>query len=421
MAYSFRFYGRSPSDWYEGGNLGHSWEVSFARVPSDDEKVALAERYERMLATGAARPSPSPWQWSAHVALLTAGERWSQASRSAFARVAAFLLEAHGIVPIAQVIFCGAREAGTGGWDAWTTATQPVPDPGPVYDPPLERPWGRPEDPALPVAGADPVFEAARAAVRDARRLRGATSAPTSSGLTFEPRPAGPLRDRTGPDLPAPEGRRWYALDEPGVVVLGREHDSDGDLHVLRDGGAVLACAGAWRRARFEDERTLLAQQGHTELHRIDLDTTSAVRVFKVDADLRQLAQLYDGRWLVRTLQSLLVLDLSGPEAVVVTRVRYAGDGSTELVRGGTVVFASRWGKQGQQVYGYASGKLKKLDTLKIDFVGPQEAEDGELVFRNREQAVTMHGLDEVYEAWATPLREKAARRRTRARRRSGG
>lgn len=166
---SFRFYGRSPADWFEGANDGHRYEIAFVVAPDLPTRKRIASHFERRLATGPAR-SGGAWLWSERFARFDVGERWLGAMHGVFGRIADVLVEVHQrIAPIAQVIFFGARERGTGAWDNATVAAQPVPDPGPPYDPPIDDRLGaysRPTDTSLPVAQPDPEVEAIRIAER---------------------------------------------------------------------------------------------------------------------------------------------------------------------------------------------------------------------------------------------------------------
>src|SRR5688572_14992279 len=111
MGFPFRFYGRAPADWYEGANLGHSYEVAFVEAPSAEQQRAIMLLVDERLAAGPAETSTfKPWLWSGRFGRFAVGERWSGAARAAFARVADVLIEIHRRHrPIAQVLFLGAR------------------------------------------------------------------------------------------------------------------------------------------------------------------------------------------------------------------------------------------------------------------------------------------------------------------------
>ena len=74
--YPFRFYGRSPQSFSEGGVAGHLFSVHFTRLPSDAELTRIARDFEQRLSTGCARPTTAPWLWSGRFAAFTIGERW---------------------------------------------------------------------------------------------------------------------------------------------------------------------------------------------------------------------------------------------------------------------------------------------------------------------------------------------------------
>lgn len=166
MQFPFRFYGRAPADWLEGANGGHRFEVKFVEPPELDQRRRMTTRFEQRLAGGPAESTGGAWLWSGRFARFDVGERWPGASLAAFGRVADVLVEIHReVAPIAQVIFMGARDRGNGAWDRASVEAQPVPDPGPSYDPPLDlqvSAYPRPTDPALSIAAPDPEVEAHR-------------------------------------------------------------------------------------------------------------------------------------------------------------------------------------------------------------------------------------------------------------------
>ncbi len=155
MAYAFRFYGRSPSAWAEGGDLGHRFDVQFAREPSAAERAELGARWHAATAAGVAEGGP--WLWSGRFAAFVVGER--RPSRGGHLGVVAdFLARAHELVPIADATYHNARE-GQGPWDVWSLAAGP-PDPGPAFRSRALAPaYRRAVDPALPAPAPDAAFD----------------------------------------------------------------------------------------------------------------------------------------------------------------------------------------------------------------------------------------------------------------------
>ncbi|APR83536.1 Hypothetical protein A7982_08885 [Minicystis rosea] len=154
--YPFRFYGRRPGDWIEGANGGHLYEIRFAEALSAEDKVAIAEAFEKKLARGPAEAAAAPWLWADRSAQIRLGERRGRARPDAFFdAVEAMLRALHGRAPLEQVIFRGCREPfGAHPWDAWSIARRAEP----------ESPFRGPTQ----VAGeVDAAFEEAREIARD--------------------------------------------------------------------------------------------------------------------------------------------------------------------------------------------------------------------------------------------------------------
>lgn len=154
----YTFYGESPSDWYEGANLGHVYEIVFREQPSAPVKAKIAKLFSKETRKGPIEASPTPWMWSGRWALFFVGERTAHGERF-FEAVRALLDKVHAIEPLAEVIFRGTRADDT-------TYPRP-PTPGPRYpDLALPAAFGSKHDDTLPIAAPDPAFEKARAGSR---------------------------------------------------------------------------------------------------------------------------------------------------------------------------------------------------------------------------------------------------------------
>ena len=161
---AFRTYGLSPDDWYEGANLGHAYELRFARTPTPEAKEKIAALFEQKLAEGAAEPSPEPWLWSGPWAFFYVGEREmgeSGSSRDCFGAMFDVFSAIDELWPVDEAIFIGAREA--------EDDEDERPSDGPEYpgiDCLSDELFGRSRDPALPSGKPDGAFEAAREKAR---------------------------------------------------------------------------------------------------------------------------------------------------------------------------------------------------------------------------------------------------------------
>lgn len=432
MSYPFRYYGRSPADWHEGANEGHIYEVQFRREPSEGERARLAEVYESLLASGPARPSTRPWLWSQRFARFTVGERWSSAARATFSKVTDFLLAAHRVCPMAEVVFWGMREEGTSGWDRWTVAVQPKPDQGPAYDPPAGV---RAVDPALPVGAPHAAFEAARLTARSEVQRTRIEKVNAGSDVQLVPFEGEVVR----PTVPAELEEAFGAPKPTWVERNGRKSLADG-YHPLfatprpiarhttngyTDGFAFLDDSGGVRPVVFPDghraghyiavhrdgDQALTACGNH--LHAVDLATGVATPRFVVEDKVQGLAYLGD-LWVVRGASELLVLDPSTEVPTVVASAKGKGD-TVSVHRDDTVLITAEYGAN-PRVYAFAEGKLRKVAGFKSKLSSPVEV-DGRVLFYANDAAsyYALDGLDEVVEAWAGPLREKAEKARQKA------
>jgi|GEM_PF-2830281 len=148
------FYGESPSDWYEGANLGHPYELVFRQPPNDALKAKIARLIEQKTSKGPVEVAPTPWMWSGRFALFFVGERNAHGDRF-FEAMRALLDLVHAQAQLAEVIFRGTRGDNT-------TYPRP-PTPGPRY-PKSEFPrmFGSTIDDSLPIGAPDQAFENAR-------------------------------------------------------------------------------------------------------------------------------------------------------------------------------------------------------------------------------------------------------------------
>lgn len=153
-AYPFRFYGRRPSDWFEGANAGHLYEIQFEKAPTAEEKAALAEAFEKKLKRGPVEAALQPWLWADRSVQVRLGER-RRGGDAFFDAMEALLRALHRVAPIEQAIFWGCREPfGAHAWDRWSLAQRATPD----------SPF---RGPAQAQGDTDLAFEEAREIARD--------------------------------------------------------------------------------------------------------------------------------------------------------------------------------------------------------------------------------------------------------------
>lgn len=171
-SFPFRFYGIEPRDWFEGANLGHLYELQFVKAPSAATRRSIAEAFEAAAFASPVDVDADPWRWSGAWVALFVGERSAGDARGTFEAMGELCKAIHAVAPLAQVVFHGARERGTDGWDAWSVKQQ-EPTPGPAW-PGLDTSMGAygTERPARKASvSTDKAFEAARVAARNKLRL----------------------------------------------------------------------------------------------------------------------------------------------------------------------------------------------------------------------------------------------------------
>lgn len=132
-SHPFLFWGHSPTDWFEGANEGHIYEVRFVNPPDGSARKAVARELTVALRAGSAVLGSTPLQWSGAWMLVFFGERRAGTARAAFAQVAEALAKVHRVVPIAEVVMLSARAPGASPWDQYTEATARRPKPGPPW------------------------------------------------------------------------------------------------------------------------------------------------------------------------------------------------------------------------------------------------------------------------------------------------
>ncbi len=384
MSFPFRFYGRDARDWAEGANLGHTFDVVFARAPAEEERARLGAAWDEATATGILRPGP--WRWSGRYAELVAGERWTSHGGHLGA-VADFLREAHAIVPIVDVTYHLARESG-GPWDRWSVA-QGAPEPGPdTGSRALVPEFRRPIDASLPAPEPDRAFDDAVARsrrARDERRIADALSvepAPGKVGLARVERALERPPRTSAFVAPDPEFVEAGTADDPHLRPADGDHPLDGTPRPLAlfvppgssyyDGIAWIDREGARHELEIpggnvggvsmspSGDEVLLVQSGaawHVDLRRGE--PRLVLRKEPADGyELRGTAFADGGRWAVLSSKRLQLLEPAALPRVIAT-VAIADAGSLRAARAGRVLVVRRGKKV--DVFGVAGDVVAKL------------------------------------------------------------
>lgn len=426
--FPFRFYGREPADW-SPAHPDYVYELQFQHPLSAPQREKLVARSARLLAEGPASLGRRGWWWSGdRFALLFVAERYTDAPRMVFDRVAQLLVEAHGIAKIRDVVFTNAWGARGGEWDGWSRSRQGDPDPGPAAPDELKLPQGirREVDVALPVytQGAEELArESAAGSVRVEALAPQANRSPAGvkRAIGFE------AIDRYDYPAPQPEdlsafhlrdaqhAARWDELIERTAPPLAR---------VIQEGRAVGIAFLNEDLERVETpfppdappsgpgatdveglRATLASGNAIYELHLGEPAPKWRVGIHLNNGQVRGLAWVCDNLWAVLADSQLLVDDLSGPTAM------YVG---AAMVRGGTALIGARHGTivvvrtaWANVLIGVCDWQLRVLATLAGAELFSHES-GGELIFRRGDVWLRAQNVAECYEAWAAPIRKRA-------------
>jgi hypothetical protein len=420
--FPFRFYGREPADW-SPPIPAYVYELRFAREVTAAQREALHTRCAMLLAEGPAAPGDEAWWWSGdRLAVMLVKERYLDAPRMVFDRVAQLLTELHAVARLEDVVFSNAWGARSGRWDAWSVARQATPDLGaPGSDAPFAGLLRRQADPSLPpyakaAAASQPVR--ARAAPSAAGTAKLALGLEQVDPLAYPP----PQEEDLSAFVPyAPRAKRW---DEPiphtrpplarvhrGAKVVGLAHlDAEGarvETAFPEDAPPTGPAA-----TDIDGVRAVVASGNNVyDLHLGEPKPRWRMGVHLNNGTLRGVAWTCDDLWAGLAEQQLMVNDLSGAQPVYVGAVRLYGGTALHGARHGTVLVV-RAGHYYVFV-GVCAWQLKELGRVATT-AAFSHACDGALIFAEGERRLRVTNLDAVYEAWAAPLRKRAEADRKR-------
>ncbi|MCA9641104.1 MAG: hypothetical protein KC492_10430, partial [Myxococcales bacterium] len=410
----FRFFNAFPPDWSEGANDGHRYELRFEQPPTSAQVAAIANCFERTLASGPANPAEKEWLWSGPFALFWIGERWLK-SRPAFSQVWELAKAIDRIAPLWHAAHLGARE--TNYWP-----------PGPVPPPGLD---GRKVEPSWPEFAPNPDFEAARKATRAAVAHERALKGAQNSGLELLPL-------EQSQDSNQEQERDWGALNVPSPQseqTKQGKHTSlwlfDGD-HPLLDsprpcarifkdnkpqGIAFLDDDGSRREVTGLPENPYyLVVEVHgsgshalaligRDIYHVDFKSGAARLAWVSDAGAVSVAALGD-LWAVRNAAGIYVFDFTHDKPEPLAQLRKKGGwsgmaSSLATVVPGAVLAAGHFRKD-MTFIGYHEGKLKALATLKGEYSGRSAVEDGMIVIDTAmtRERFAVRGVEESFLNW---------------------
>lgn len=421
--FPFRFYGREPADWTPP-SPDFLYELQFERPLSDAQRARVEEVFARALREGPAAPGSTGWWWCAgRFAILAVGERYSDAPRLVFDRVAQAMVLAHGVAKLRDVVFSNGWGARGDGWDAWSLARQPEADPGPQRPDALAQRLRRSEDHALgryEQASSDPPPSAAPPAqgAGSTRAARVRVHFEVIDPYNYpEPQPE---------DLSAfmpreKKSERWDEAIPNTSPPLARVHVGKrvaGIAHITVDGERVEtpfpddAEPSGPAATDVDGVRAVVASKNAIyDLHLGDQKLKWRMGIHLNNGQVRGLAWTCDNLWAVLADTQLMVDDLSGEHAVYVGAVRCYWGQRLFSARHGTLLVVQFPAMT--TIVGVCDWQLKTLASLSGNERFQYDCA-GELIFRRDDTWLRAAGVQEEYERWAAPLRRRAERDRQR-------
>jgi hypothetical protein len=444
MGYSFRFYGRHPTDWK--GAEHPEFSVQFESAPTDEQKVALAQEMIWVAGGGIIDLDRVVWRWSGRFATVSMALRWQRG----ISHVAAFtdvLMATRQVLPIVDVVFLNALDA-RGRWDEWSVS-QGSPDAGPPGEMALCPAFRRGVDPTLGEPARDPLFDGAWKAElerEDERRLQRWIADKGAGEVSLEPIAADvkalvaawgiqwPDEVLDALEIPDPP-TEWRAIGDGGYQrkrpgdhpVEWGAHPDLPLAHVIADKEQIAGVVFVDTRGE-SPERQLLqwdprprsvakasrviatSEDGSLALFAVPegvyrLVVDEEARLERTWAPTHEHGICFSAGWvgpdrvIATTEKKIVVLDTSTHPATLIAQRANAGKRGTVNVSRtataeGTLVLTSGWNKP-PVVNVFAHDQIKKVGNLPdgVDVVsGPQ----GQLVFRGPGGVYRLANIDAV-------------------------
>ena len=131
-AFPFRFYGGSTTEYNEGANCGHFYEVHFRSAPGAETRLAIAEAFELAIGESPVDSGCEDWRWAGPWVLVVVGEEPECRVSEFVEGMQQAMLAVHEVAPLEEVVFLGMREL-EGDWDAWSVEQRPAPGDAPAW------------------------------------------------------------------------------------------------------------------------------------------------------------------------------------------------------------------------------------------------------------------------------------------------
>ncbi|MFO0647927.1 MAG: hypothetical protein U0326_16935 [Polyangiales bacterium] len=460
--YPFRFYGREPADWTLAPE-GFLYDLQFAKALDAKAREAVRAVAERQFGRGPGALG-DVWSWGGdRFLVLSVTPRIPDAARMIFTQVAEFLSVLHQTARIRDVVFCNGYGARADRWDAWTLQQSPEADPGPRRP---ETPWAKhlrrpvrddleyapseaprrreaPSPASTRSAAMKPLAPAPDARAdgftqRDAPAEVNAPaqeSAPARGSAADDASSQSPVRRTPLEALPASEAEElvaagwsqlsaafsdvelvrivgpsipigWVRVNYRNVAVVCFNAQGVPQRIEIPDGGGSVHLA-------VDPDGILAVTHIGNAIYTIDVPAgTVRVRmaIHENNGPIAAIAWAADDVWAIRVTSQLMFFDLSERDHIYVGTQQPRG-ALAGVFRHGTL--AALHDGETLRFIGVCDWQFAEVAAMPARGVTTRVLDDA-LYLLDGARVERVDGLDEVYEAWAAPLRRRAELDRTR-------
>jgi tetratricopeptide (TPR) repeat protein len=377
-------------------------------------------------APGPARAERAPTLWSDRFALVRLADPDTD--------LRALVEAVHAVAPVVEAVNLRAIGVNTGDpAEAWSVATQPVPDAGPEFGEYVAFWVGRLADTTrFPEPVADPavsaaLWETAAEVVRRRAQQRLAESVDeVAAGAVL----LVPVEDRA---LPEPQGWRyvndfkrdpddtgWFAPDGTGVMLRRHEGYYTGLDRVTADGRVsevIPTVAEAPLLARHieaisvspDGRWALYAVYLGRQLWYVDLDTGTTGYLFESDRKISTTAFLSGTEVLVKSETQLRVYSFDSG-SVDLLAAAPVGAGHAVTCRNGRIIVCGAVSAPELVVFGWCDGVLARIAEISAEVSSDAIRSAGDRAFVSERVTYEIANLDLAWERFATWVREQKAR-----------
>ena len=439
----YRRYGLVPLAWpYE--NTNHTLRIRFAAAPGVEDKVNMASAAAAALAETGLTAEGQTWLWSERFVFITLDGPES-GPEEAFEALAAifFAVETEAEHDVVEVVGLGAIGVNDGDTaEAWSIATQPVPDAGPEYGHKIAFWVPRIGDTTrFPVPAADAAVDQMLNAAREkvamaAAQQRAAAATKRAERGELIVVPLAPAADGDAEDgeteaagtprmITFKKGDEdWGTFAASGAGIMLRRYEGyytgvdrvtpDGQVHevvpLLGADPLLMRHVGSLALSP-EGGRALWATNLERDVWTCDLATGERKRLLEGLPKIDRLAFLDDGLIMVKTNHDVR-LYAERPEGMALRALAPCELGPAYPWRGGKAIVCCSVTDPEVIVFGWSHGMLGRLAEISVEINGySSEVADDRVVFSGGDVPYELVNLEQAwqrYDGWAG---ERAAER----------